>query len=196
MDRRDQTQQYQKTNDEESEELLAKGFIMEEGRRFRLPYKIIKIVTFKNLDQKELVDIPHSARLQYRLLLFDAVIKAKVDYHKRFVRVIYNHPQADNLKEKMSRDEIVKFLSGEGVHVSTKAGDMEEADYDYYKELYQYAYFPPEIRESPPYGWTREEWRKEKQRKEKAKLKEENPGVLGKIFAKKTPKEDAGITLH
>ena len=203
MDRRDNQQV------EKSKEIFGPGagqggddgkeshFIEEDGKKFRMPYKIIKKVTFKNLDQKELIDIPYSARLQYRLLLFDAVIKAKVDYYKRFIRIVYNHPEADNIREKISRKQLIDFLAGEGVHVKTDPENMEEVDYDYFKELYSYAYFPPSIREAPPYGWTREEWKKEQERQAKKKYKAEHPGVLAKIFGKKKDeKKKDGIKLH
>ena len=69
----------QKVFEQENADEKDSNFVMEDGDPYRMPYKIVKQVTFKNLDQKELKDIPYSARLQYRLLLFDAVIKAKVD---------------------------------------------------------------------------------------------------------------------
>ena len=40
------------------------------GKTYRVPYKMIKEVVFSNLDQTELQDFEHSARLQYRLLLW------------------------------------------------------------------------------------------------------------------------------
>ncbi len=172
-------------------------FIEEDGKKFRMPYKMIKKVTFKNLDSKELIDIPYSARLQYRLLLFDAVIKAKVDYHKRFIRIIYNNPEADNIREKISRKQLIEFLEGEGVHVKTDHENMEETDYDYFKELYSYAYFPQSIREAPPYGWTREEWKAEQERQERKKYKEEHPGALAKLLGKrKSQKQKSEAKLH
>jgi hypothetical protein len=54
---------------------------------------------------------------------------------------------------------------------------MEDVDYDYYKELYSYAYFSPSIREAPPYGWTREEWKKEKHRRG-------NPTMFDKLISR------------
>ncbi len=187
---------------EQSAEEKKSHFINEEGKNYRMPYKIIRKATFKNLDQKQLIDIPHSARLQYRLLLFDAVIKAKVDFHKKFIRIVYNPPDADNIREKMSRDQLIAFLSSEGVTVHSDPANMEEVDYDYYKELYSYAYFSPSIRESPPYGWTKEEWKKEKERVEKMKYRQEHPTITDKIFTRifgaKNPaqKKSSGMTLH
>ncbi len=172
-------------------------FIEEGGKRFRMPYTIIRKVTFSNLDQNELIDIPHVARLQYRLLLFDAVIKAKVDYHKKFIRIIYNPPEADNIKEKISRAKLIEFLAGEGVHVSEAKENMEEVPYDYQKELYNYAYFPPSIREAPPYGWTREEWKKHKAEEEKARHRMEHPTAIDKILGRDKPKKKgSGFKLH
>jgi len=199
MDRRD-TEQAQKQSEFEQESQMTKGeshFIMEDGKRFRMPYTIIKKVTFSNLDQKELIDIPHCARLQYRLLLFDAVIKAKVDFHKKFIRIIYNHPEADNIKEKISRDKLVEFLAGEGVHVKNDPVNMQEVDYDYKKELYDYAYFPPSIREAPPYGWTREEWKQHKEEEAKKKHRMEHPTVIDKVLGKNKPKKKGPeLKLH
>lgn len=190
---------HQKVYEQDEKQEKGSDFIMEDGNALRMPYRIIRQVVFKNLDQKELISIPYVARLQYRLLLFDAVIKAKVDYHKRFIRIIYNPPDADNIKEKISREKLIEFLGSEGVHVKADAENMEEKPYDYVKELYNYAYFPPSIREAPPYGWTREEWKKEKARKEKEKYKAEHPGVLARILGKKPAgekKQGSGYKLH
>jgi hypothetical protein len=176
-------------------------FVEEEGNKYRLPYQIIKKVTFRNLNQAELKDIPYSARLQYRLLLFDAVIKAKVDYHKKFIRIIYNPVGADNIKEKISREQLIEFMKGEGVTVSTDPANMKETDYDYYKEMYAYAYFSPSIREAPPYGWTKEQWKKEKADKEKKKYRQEHPNFLDKLIlkVKRSPAQKGkkvGMSLH
>ena len=202
MDRRD-TAQVEKTESQFAKEGEEAGqgeshFIMENGKPFRMPYRIIKKVTFSNLNQNELIDIPHVARLQYRLLLFDAVIKAKVDYHKRFIRIIYNPPHADNNREKISREKLIEFLANEGVHVSASPEDTVEADYDYFKEHYSYAYFPPSIRESPPYGYTREEWKRLKAEKEKEKYRAEHPGIIARLLGKKPgmKKKGSGLKLH
>lgn len=184
-----------------SGEQKESSFVTEDGKHYRMPYKIIKKVTFKNLDQRQLIDLPHSARLQYRLLLFDAVIKAKVDFHKKFIKIVYNPLEADNIKEKMSRDQLIEFLKAEGVTVSTDPANIEEADYDYYKELYSYAYFPPSIREAPPYGWSKELWKKEKERVAKEKYRKEHPTTLDKFFMRlkgtKNPEpKKTGLTPH
>ncbi|MGC8538265.1 MAG: hypothetical protein ACP5MK_00120 [Candidatus Micrarchaeia archaeon] len=135
-----------------------------------IPYGMIKHIEFNNLKKEELIDIPHCARLQYRLMLHDAIIKAKVEFVKRRISVIYNHPEAENKKPKISRNELIEFLKKEGINVD--ASNIAERDYDYVKEFYSYAFFPPEIRHSTPYGWTREEYAKiqeKRNRKEKAK---------------------------
>ncbi len=212
MDRRD-NQQIEKTKELEEAKGEAESsdanpdsersrgvshFIEEDGKKYRMPYTIIKKVTFSNLEDKELIDIPHAARLQYRLLLFDAVIKAKVDYHKRFIRIIYNPPEADNIKEKISRAKLIEFLAGEGVHVNEASENMVEEPYDYQKELYNYAYFPPSIREAPPYGWTRAEWKKRQAEEAKEKHRVEHPTAIDKVLGRHKPKEkkSSGLKLH
>ena len=205
MDRRDNQQVEKQESFEQQGEAIQESsekesyFIQENGKNFRMPYKMIKKVTFTNLDSKELIDIPHCARLQYRLLLFDAVIKAKVDFYKRFIRIIYNPLEADNIREKISREKLIEFMANEGVHVKTDKEDMEEVDYDYKKELYDYAYFSPTIREAPPYGWTREEWKREQERQAKEKYRMEHPTLLDKILGKNKKKEQkkgSGLKLH
>jgi hypothetical protein len=52
--------------------------IIEDGESYTVPYRTIKQVTFTDLKKEELIDIPHAARLQYRLMLLDPVIKAKI----------------------------------------------------------------------------------------------------------------------
>ena len=135
-------------------------YIIEDGKRFRVPYKIIKEVVFTELKKQELIDIPHAARLQYRLMLLEPVIKARVDYTKSKISIIYNPRTAENIKEKMSLEELKDFLAQQGIHVQDSR--TEEKDYDYYKNFYSYAYNPPSIRERAPYGYTKEEWQKMK----------------------------------
>lgn len=133
------------------------AYVNEDGKQYRVPYRIIKQVTFTGLAKDELIDIPHAARLQYRLMLLDPIIKARVDFTKSKINVIYNPREAENMKEKISLDELIDFLSKQGVHVTAENTSIE--DYDYYKELYTYAYNPPTIRERAPYGYTKEEWK-------------------------------------
>ncbi len=148
--------------------------IDENGNRYRMPYKIIKQVIFNGLSQKEMIDPQYAARLQYRLSLHEPIIKASVNYIKGRITIIYNPKGAANRREQMSLQELIDALAKEGVHADMK--QIEERDYDYVKEFYSYAYFPPTIREHPPYGYTDEEWAKmkdewkertEKQRAEK-----------------------------
>jgi hypothetical protein len=149
------------------------AYITENGKQYRVPYRVIKQVIFTGLSKEELIDIPHAARLQYRLMLLDPVIKARVDFTKLKISVIYNPREADNLKEKISLEELTDFLSKQGVNVKSENTVLE--DYDYYKDLYSYAYNPPSIRERAPYGYTKEEWQAMKPEYEK-KLKESEAG--------------------
>jgi hypothetical protein len=130
--------------------------IIEDGESYTVPYRTIKQVTFTDLKKEELIDIPHAARLQYRLMLLDPVIKARIDFTKLRMIVIYNPREADNMREKMSLEELKDFLSKQGVNVSEEHTILE--DYDYKRQLYDYAYNPPSIRERAPYGYTKEEW--------------------------------------
>ncbi len=131
-----------------------------DGSTYRMPYKIIKYVVFSGLAQKEMIDPQHAARLQYRLSLLEPVIKASVNYVKCRITIIYNPKGAANRREQMSQQEIIDVLAKEGVHVDMQ--HIDERDYDYVKEFYNYAYFSPTIRESAPYGYTKEEWLKMK----------------------------------
>ena len=128
------------------------------GKTYRMPYKIIKEATFSNLDPSELKDIPHCARLQYRLLLLDPVLKAKAEFIRNRVTVTYNPPEAKNRKEKISRDELIGLIEKEGVHI--KPSGISERDVDYFEEIYKYQSEPATIREHAPYAYTLNEWRK------------------------------------
>lgn len=149
----------------------------ERGNKFRMPYKMIKYVTFSGLSQKEMADPQHAARLQYRLSLLEPVIKASVNYVKGRITIIYNPKGAANRREQMSRQELIDALAKEGVHVDMQK--IEERDYDYEKEFYNYAYFSPTIREHPPYGYTKEEW---------AGMKDEWIQKMGKLEKEKLEK--------
>ncbi|MCL4389237.1 hypothetical protein M1397_01320 [Candidatus Marsarchaeota archaeon] len=128
----------------------------ENGEKYRMPYRIIKYVVFRNLSQKEMVDPQHAAMLQYRLSIMEPVIKASVNFAKSRITLIYNPKGAKNRREQISLQELIEYLAKEGVHVDTN--NIDERDYDYVKEFYNYAYFSPTIREHPPYGYTKEEW--------------------------------------
>jgi len=129
-----------------------------DGKQYRVPYKMVKKVIYTNVKKEELIDIPHAARLQYRLMLMDPVLKASVDFTKSKISILYNHREAENYKEKISADELKEFLAKQGVHVEDEHTVVE--DYDYYKNLYTYAYTPPSIRERAPYGYSMDEWKK------------------------------------
>ncbi len=175
---------------------LSKEYIRENNALIRMPYRMIKQVTFSDVSKADMIDQQHAARLQYRLMLLDAVIKARVNYAKGHISIIYNPVGADNIREKISLDELIEFLGKEGVHVDRNK--MKNEDYDYYKEFYSYAFNPNRIREHPPYGMSEEEWKKRKPKFEEEareserskwqkfkewqqKYKEEHKDILGNI---------------
>lgn len=164
-------------------------YVVENGKRYRVPYRMVKKVTFTNIKRNELIDIPHAARLQYRLMLMDPIIKATVDFTKSKIAILYNPREAENLREKISLDEIKDFLAKQGVNIDKD--DMHVEDYDYYKNLYTYAYTPPSIRERAPYGYTMDEWKKMKPEWEE-KMKE---GEIEKRVKFKKYQEDYLETL-
>ena len=172
---------------------LSKEYVNINGSQFRMPYRMVKKVVFSNINKQELIDPQHAARLQYRLMLLDPVIKAQVNYLKSQIMVIYNPEGADNIRDKISLSGIVEFLEKEGVHTDQKS--TSESDYDYVKEMYSYFFNSPRIREHPQYGFTEQEWKKlkpkfeeetKKQKVEKwqkfldfqKKYKEEHPEIL------------------
>ncbi len=132
--------------------------VEENGKKYVVPYRTIKRVMFSNISQKELIDIPHAARLQYRLMLLEPVIKATVNYVKGTILVTYNNVGSGNLKEKMSREELIEFLGTQNIHIDPAA--VEEQDYDYYNAFFRYTFNPQRVRETAPYGIKTEEWRK------------------------------------
>ena len=77
-------------------------YVEEKGNKFRVPYRMIKRVAFTNVKKSEMIDIPHAARLQYRLMLLEPIIKASVDFTKAKITVTYNPDTSDNNKEKIS----------------------------------------------------------------------------------------------
>lgn len=165
MDRRDTGPKASGYNEELEKEKgmdfdIEKEYVNENGVSVRMPYRIVKRVVFTNVKKEELIDQPHAARLQYRLTMLEPVIKAYVNFLKSQIIVIYNPVGADNIKDKMSLNELVDFLAKEGVHVSAES--TKEEDFDYYKNFYSYAFNPDRIREHPPYGFTMEEWKKRK----------------------------------
>ncbi|MGC8586360.1 MAG: hypothetical protein ACP5K5_02335 [Candidatus Micrarchaeia archaeon] len=130
-----------------------------DGKKYRVPYGMIKHVVFRNIKKSELVDLQHAARLQYRLMLMEPVIKATVSFVKSEISILYNPVGADNSKPKTSLEELKEFLKKEGINVDEKS--IEEEDFDY-RHFYTYAFSPKEVRDRPPYTYTQEEWRKMK----------------------------------
>ena len=163
MDRRDDPSQqnvYQKELEEQmsGRQVVYEDQVMIEGKAYRVPYKAIKEIELSNIKLEEMVDLEHAGRLQYRLMLLEPVIRAKVEFIKGKITVVYNPAGAQNNKPKMSKEEIFSFLEGEGVHADPH--NIKERDFDYFKEMYSYHFDPPSIRERPPYGYTMDEWKK------------------------------------
>ena len=161
MDRRESTPQESGfLKDLKSEEVEYDDKVEYLGKTYRVPYKMIKEVVFSNLNNNELSSIGYSARLQYRLLLMDAVLKAKVEFIRNRITVTYNPMEATNRKEKVSREQLIAFLSKEGVNVNRQS--IAERDVDYFEEIYKYQFEPASIREHAPYGYTIQEWKRMK----------------------------------
>ncbi|MGC8669885.1 MAG: hypothetical protein ACP5TL_01895 [Candidatus Micrarchaeia archaeon] len=156
MDRRDEIKQ---EKDEEGGEAHSYFYVNENGKNYRIPYNIIKQATITNVSKSDMIDMQHAARLQYRLMLNDAIIKARVDFTKSKITIIYNPKGSDNIKPKISLEEIIELLSKEGIRVNMDS--VKDEDYDY-KAFYNYAFGPKQIRERPPYTYTHEEWDKMK----------------------------------
>ncbi len=145
-----------------TDEQIKAQFVMEDGNPIRVPYKMVRQVVFENVKHTgEFMDAEHAARLQYRLMLKDAVLKARVHYIRNKILVIYNPLDADNLKEKTSLEEIKAFLKVES-NVEIDENAIRDEPYDYYTNFYKYAFSPPAIREHPPYGYELKEWKKMK----------------------------------
>ena len=150
--------------------------VLENGKEYRVPYSMVKQVEFSNLRKDELVDLEHAARLQYRLLLNDAILKAKVEFARLKITVVYNPSDSKNLKEKISLEGLIDFLASEGVQVDQKS--MAVSDFDYYKNMYAYQFDPPSIREHPPYTYTAEEWKEMKAKYEESVRKGETDKLV------------------
>ena len=196
MDRRDihnKPGHAEKLAKESSSEIdLSKEYIKIGDALVRMPYRKIKKVTFTNIKREELIDIPHAARLQYRLMLLDAVIKARVNYAKGQISIIYNPVGADNIREKISLEGLISFLEHEGVHIDRN--NMKDEDFDYVEEFYSYAFNPKVIREHPPYGMSIEEWKVRKAELEKeAKELEEKKLKKFREWQKKYKEEHKDI---
>jgi hypothetical protein len=135
------------------------------GKTYRVPYKMVKEVVITSVNKEELRDIEHSARLQYRLLLLDSVLKAKIEFIRGRIIITYNPKESTNRKDKISLEELIAFLAKEGVHIDP--AKAVGRDVDYFEEIYKYQFEPETIREHPPYGFTMEEWKKLKPEWEK-----------------------------
>ncbi len=151
-----------------TEEQIKSQYIMENGNLIRVPYRMVRQAVFTDvIHTGEFSDQEHAARLQYRLMLNDAILKARVFYIRNRITVIYNPKDAKNLKEKIDLKEIAALLKSQGVDVGSS--QVTDEPYDYYKDFYTYAFSPAEIREHPPYGYTIQEWRRMKPAWEKKK---------------------------
>ncbi len=187
-------QQEKKLNENTTKEDLDNQYIVDEhGNKFRVPYRMVKIVTFSNVKPVgEFRDQPHAARLQYRLMEKDAILKARVNFIKKTITLIYNPLEANNLKEKIDVKGIVDFLKSQNLEIDESMAD--DKDFDYIKDFYSYAFNPPSIREHPPYGYTHDEWQKmkaeyEKNRKKGEKEKWEKFLLWQKEYEKLHPEE-------
>ncbi len=130
------------------------------GKSYRVPYRTVREIKITGVSKEQLRDIEHSARLQYRLLLLDSVLKAKVEFIRGTIIITYNPEDSKNRKEKISLEELIAFLSKEGVSVDK--GNITSRDVDYIEEIYKYQFEPESIREHAPYGYSLEEWKRMK----------------------------------
>lgn len=169
MDRRDNTpteNAYLKDLQQQDAYDYTKDFVKtEDGKVYRVPYKTVKEVVFTNVSKDDLIDIEHCARVQYRLLLQESVLRAKIEFVWRRITITYNPAGADNGKEKISLQGLIDFLAGEGIRVDQNS--LQERDCDYYKEIFHYQFNPPSIRERPPYSYSPEQWKSMKETWEK-----------------------------
>ena len=90
------------------------------GLNLTIPYQKVNEVVFSGISGEELIDPEHSARLQYRLLVKEEVIKANVDFIQRKIFITYNPTSATNRMAKTTLQELADFIASEGVHVSSK----------------------------------------------------------------------------
>ncbi len=166
----------------------ASLFVFEEGKKYEIPYHLIKKAVFSNLRKEDLIDVQHSARLQYRLMCLDTVIKAIVDFNELKITVIYNPADADNNGAKMDIEWLIEFLEKEGV--GTHHGSIKNEDFDYYGQFYSCAFFPQPIRKSAPYGYTLDEWKKmEKSFIEKSAASRKSKSAKFKVWQDEYQKE-------
>ncbi len=229
MDRReDHNEQnvYQKELEEQlsGSQVIYNDQVTIDGKQYRVPYGMVKEIEFSDVPKEGMMDMEHAARLQYRLMLQEPVLRAKVEFVKQKITIVYNPTEAKNNKPKISREELVSFLSKEGVRIDPT--HFSEKDFDYLKEMYSYQFNPPSIRERPPYGYTISEWKRmrdkynsdtekgkeESQKKfkewqdsyaaehseilsDKVSAKHRNPSIREKLFGKKK-KGEKGFWFH
>lgn len=129
--------------------------IVYKGKTYRVPYKVVREAVI-TVSKESMQDLEHAARLQYRLMLLDSVIKAKVEFVKGLITIVYNPKDSPNIKEKASIGELIEFISKEGV---IPEGRFTERPVDYFEEIYKRQFEPAQIREHPPYGYTLKEWK-------------------------------------
>ncbi|MGC8628943.1 MAG: hypothetical protein ACP5T4_01910 [Candidatus Micrarchaeia archaeon] len=150
-------------------------FATDEGEKYRIPYDTVKEAVISNVSKNELIDLEHAARLQYKLLLNEAILRAKVAFIKQTISIIYNPAGSNSRNPSITLDEIISLIEKEGVHVDKRS--IKERDVDYYKEIWYPQFHPKQIREHPPYGFTMETWKKIKdkfvKRTEEAKKKKQ-----------------------
>ena len=155
MDRRNNTPEESGYTKDLSQVQAYDDKIVYKGKTYRVPYKVVKEAVIK-VSKDSMHDLEHAARLQYRLMLLDSVIKAKVEFVKGIITIVYNPKDSPNSKAKASIDELIEFISKEGV---LQEGSFTERDLDYFEEIYKYQFEPATIREHPPYGYTIKEWK-------------------------------------
>jgi len=160
MDRANTAEIENKYASESNSNSTLEKYADENGEKYRLPYDKVREVVFSNIPSSELIDIPHCARLQYRLLLNTAILKAKVEFVNRKITIVYNPKGSNSASASIDLVDIVKMLETEGVHVDITGAEQREVDY--YKEIWYPQFHPPTIREHPPYGYTLDQWRKMK----------------------------------
>ncbi len=190
----------------DSEEKAYDDFVTINGKSYRVPYRMIKEVTFEGVSKAEMIDLEHAARLQYRLMLQDSIIRAKVEFAKQRIDIVYNPTESNKRKEKISLPDLIAFMAKEGINV--EQCKRSERDFDYLKEMYTYQYEPPTIREHPPYGYTAKEWaemkddyyKKVEEAKQKGREKFEEfqrqyAAEYPEIFGKEEGSDDKKMTL-
>ena len=97
--------------------------ITENGKSYRIPYKMVREMVITGVDKQELKDIPHSARIQYRLLLLDSILKAKIEFIRGKVTITYNPTGAANSKDKEKSGVIVMVHAGAYISIRSNVSN-------------------------------------------------------------------------